>query len=555
MTLASACLLAAVMQAPGHAERQAGEPMFVVRTLPQSEGAPSRMVVSADARAVHCLDALHRLGQAAGWNVTIESRPLEDELRIESVDLDFANQDPRMAALLIAVAGGADCILQDAEPVEGARSTLHVVRPPSADTPSGRQRLRALAQQWYRSFLRDELQHEPIVQQEAARVRMDFGRLLVESGDLDAAIAFFAEASDMGPHDRVAEAILRVGQCHFDLARGHDDREKQIEEFAKAEEWARKLLGNMPRAPEVAPATVLLGKAMLGQATAATDRDVLAEQAQRCESELQARVIRLPDSVETLEVWLLAGLAQFHLEQPEAVHETVLTLRESSCFAELTGPQLLDYHFLLGYGALGRRDADLAMRSFEWFLIHAGTDPRCGIAQVLLAESYLEQKRFVEARAASVEARTRHLGTMSSTWRERALRTWAKTALALGEKEKAFLELELIVSRGEEPALALFLVDELLADRQWQRAISVARPLASRQDAAGDEARFKTLVALYEQAAAGKHLAEFPPQAVVAAPRIADPELQGRTATMIGDAYMQLGMFEHAADAYRGILR
>jgi tetratricopeptide (TPR) repeat protein len=415
--------------------------------------------------------------------------------------------------------------------------------------------LRAIAQQWYRSFLRDELQNEPIVQQEAARVRMDFGQLLVESGDLDAAIAFFAEASDTAPHAHVADAMLRVGQCHLELARGHSDHQKQLEEFAKAEEWARKLLGNMPRAPEVTPATVLLGKAMLGQATAATEREVIAEQAQRCESELQARVIRLPDSVETLEVWLLVGQAQFLLEQPDRVHETMLTLRESSCFAELPGPQLLDYHLLLGYGALGRNDADLAMRSFEWFLIHAGTDPRCGIAYVLLAESYLGQKRFVEARAASVEARTRYLGTMTSTWRERALRTWAKTALALGEKEKAFLELELIVPRGEEPALALFLADELLADRQWQRAISVVRPLASRQDAAGDGARFKTLVALYEQAVAGRRLADFPPQAVVLAPQIADPALQSRAATMIGDAYMQLGLSEQAADAYRGILR
>jgi len=174
---------------------------------------------------------------------------------------------------------------------------------------------------------------------------------------------------------------------------------------------------------------------------------------------------------------------------------------------------------------------------------------------VLLAESYLEQKRFLEARAASVEARTRYLGTMTSAWRERALRGWAKTALALGEKERAFLELELIVSRGEEPALALFLADELLADRQWQRAISAARPLVSQQDAAGDEARFKTLVALYEQAVAGKHLADFPPQAVAMAPQIADPALQSRTATLIGDAYTQLGMCEQAADAYRGILR
>ena len=58
------------------------------------------------------------------------------------------------------------------------------------------------------------------------------------------------------------------------------------------------------------------------------------------------------------------------------------------------------------------------MRSLEWFLIHAGNDARRGTALVLLAESYLAQQRFVQARAASVEARTRHLGTMSPEWRE-----------------------------------------------------------------------------------------------------------------------------------------
>ncbi|HEX6812172.1 MAG TPA: hypothetical protein VF384_11155 [Planctomycetota bacterium] len=555
MTLVAACLLTAVVQA-----QQASSQLFVVRTLPEAAGSPARTVVEADARAVHCLEALQRLGAAAGWNVTIESRPLEDDLRLGVVDLDFTNQDPRMAAQLIAVAAGADCIFAEPGSQEGARPTLHVVRAPAADTASGRQRLRALAGQWYRSFLCDELQHEPIVQKEAARVRLNLGELLVAGGDLDAAIVFFAGASEAGAHTHVAAAILRAGECHLDLARGHGDRLKQREEFEKAEAWARRLLENMPRAPEVALATVLLGKAILGQAASAAEPEGFRHQAERCRSELQARVIRLPDSVATLDVWLQIAQASFHLEQAEAVHATMLTLRESSYIAELTQPQLLDYHFLRGYGSLGhgapaQRDADLATRSFEWFLSHGEADARRGIAHVLLAESYLEQKRFVQARAASIEARTRYLGSMSSAWRERALRGWAKTALALGEKDKAFLELELMVSRGDEPALALYFVDELLADRQWQRAITVAGPLLARQDTIGDQARFQTIVALFEQAVASRHLAEFPPQAIAAAPRIADAGLQSRTATMIGDAYMQLGMFEHAADAYRGILR
>jgi hypothetical protein len=49
----------------------------------------------------------------------------------------------------------------------------------------------ALSGQWYRSFLRDELQHEPVVAREAVQVRMNLGQLLVDSGDLETAIQFF----------------------------------------------------------------------------------------------------------------------------------------------------------------------------------------------------------------------------------------------------------------------------------------------------------------------------------------------------------------------------
>jgi lipopolysaccharide biosynthesis regulator YciM len=177
------------------------------------------------------------------------------------------------------------------------------------------------------------------------------------------------------------------------------------------------------------------------------------------------------------------------------------------------------------------------------------------MAWELLAEAYLAQQRFMQARAAALEARTRHLAGMSPEWRERTLRVTARSALALGEKESAFLELEQMVLRGEEPELALFLVDEMLADRQWQRAIAVARPMVDRENAIGDRARFKTVQALFDQAAAAKHFEDFPPQATKLAQKIQDPELRSRTATLIGEAYTQLGKLEHAADAYRGILR
>ncbi|MEO6597263.1 MAG: hypothetical protein ABIP94_21175 [Planctomycetota bacterium] len=547
MHIASLLLLALAQVPQGSSE------LFAVRTVGGTDGAPARVVVAADGRKVDCLAALRQLTSAVGWNIAIESTPLENDLRFESVDLNLADQDPRLVAQLIAVAAGADVVFAEAEPVEGARPTVHVVRTPSAATESGRQRLRSLAGQWYRSFLRDELQYDPAVQREGVQVRMSLGQMLVENGDLETAIAFFTEVYEKRPHDHVAAAILAVGECHLDLARGSRDR--QTQEYAKAEEWARRLLERMPSAPEVTPATILLGRAMLGQARAESQPSAVHALAERCQGEMRARIIRLLDSVEILDVWLLAGEAQFLMEDAARVYETMLTLRESPYFADLGDAQLRDYHFLLGYGAMGLGKHELAMRSLEWFLINAESDSRRGIAYVLLAESYLVQKRFVQARAASVEARVRHLGSLSSDWRERALKIWARSALALGEKETAFLELEQMVLRGEEPELGLFLVDEMLADRQWQRAIAVARPMLDMDGRIGDLARFKSITALYEQALASNHLEDFAPQAVAMAPKLRDAQLRSRTATMIGDAYARLGKVEHAADAYRGILR
>jgi len=529
--------------------------VFAVKKVAAKDGQIERMVVSGDRRQINCLDALRELASAMNWNLVVESTPLENDLRFASIDLNLADQDPRMVAQLIAVAGGADSIFDEPAGFEGARVTLHVVRVPSGETESGRQRLRALAGQWYRSFLREELQYEPIVQEEGVAVRMHLGQLLIDSGDLESAINFFSDVYERRPHDHVAAAILKIAQCHLDLAAGHVDRESKLKEYELAEQWTRRVFDSMPSSPEVTPATILLGRAMLGQARNQESGPMVRAKARACQDELRARIIRLIDSVELLEVWLLAGEAQFLMARPERAYQTMLTLRESPYFDDLGPQQFLDYHFLLGYGALGAGKVELAMRAFEWFLIHAEDDERRGQAYVMLGESYLAQNRYIEGRAASIEARKRHLARMSPEWRERTLKVWARTALALGEKEQAFLELEQMVLRGEEPELTLFLVDELLLDHQWQRGMSVARLLMDREDSLGDRARYKTIQALYEQAVAGKHLDDFPPQAIAIAPKVEDPELRAKIATMIGEAYTQLEMLEHAADAFRGILR
>ncbi|MCA8974166.1 MAG: tetratricopeptide repeat protein [Planctomycetes bacterium] len=550
MSLIGDALLAVCLVAP-----QGVDEVFTVKVVASAEGQPDRLFVEADRRQITCFDGLRSLAAAVNWNIAFESSPLENELSYHSVDLNLVDQDPRMVAHLIAVAGGADVVFSDPQPVPGARTTVHVVRVPDASSASGRQRLRAIAGQWYRSFLRDELEHDPLVAREAVQVRMSLGQLLLDSDDLEGAIRFFTEVFEARPHDHVAASILKICQCHLDIARTHHDRALQRQNFADAERWARELLQRMPSAPEVARATILLGQALLGQAKAETNGDLARSLAEKCQAELRARVIRLIDSVEMLDVWLLAGEAQLMLGQSDRVYETMLTLRESVYFDDLSERQYRDYHFLLGYGALGVGKQELAMRSLEWFLIHAEDDQRRGIAHVLLAESYLSLQRLLQARAAAIEARRRYLSTLSPEWRQRALEIWARTALALGEKEGAFIELEQMIARGEEPELALFLADKLLEDKQWERAMAVTRGLTELDSAIGDQARFKKVVALYQQAVASDNLADFPPQAIALAPRINDGVLASKVADMIGDAYTSLGKLEQAADAYRGILR
>ena len=300
----------------------------------------------------------------------------------------------------------------------------------------------------------------------------------------------------------------------------------------------------------------MLGRAFLGQARNAAKPEIAAKAINVCREELDGRLGILSTSRAKVGLWLIQGEAYYLSGAPGAALKQMRRVRaQERYFDDLTPAEYLDYHFLLGYGALGTGDAALAWRALEWFLIHAEDDPRRGEAYVMLAEAYYAEGRYLEGRAASVEARTRYLARMPRPWRERTLKIWARTALALGEKEDAFLELEQLVLSGDEPELTLFLMDQLLLDGQWQRTISVANVLSDREDAFGDRARYLHVVALYRQAAAGGHLADFPQLAIAIAPRVEDTQLKQLISEMIGEAYTKLGMLEHAADAFRGILR
>ncbi len=532
---------------------QTAEPVFAV--TPGAAASGMATTVAGDRRTVNCLQALQELTTAMGWNIRIDSKPLESDLQFCAVDLSLKGQDPRMVGQLIAVAAGADVVFDAGDAQSGQRPTLHVTRKPEASTESGRQRLRGLASDWYRSFLQDELRYEPVVADEAMRVRMDLGWLLVESGDLEGALPLFGEVYESRPSDHVPAAVLRLAQTNNELGTQSRDAQKARARFEQSESWCRKLLELYPSAPEAAGATVALGRALLGQAAVAVDAQKTRDLCDRCRTELAARVMRLRDTVEMLDVWLIVGEAQFRLEWPSRVHETMLTLRESPNFGDLDDRQFRDYHFLLGYGALGGGDADLAMKSLEWFLIHADDDRRRGLAHVLLAEAYMQLGRFVEARAAALTVRRQFMPELEPRYRTKALQLYARTGLALGDKENAFQELEVLVHREDDPELVLFLADELIADRQWQRAISVTRILQSRPGEQGDQARYKAVQALYEQAKASMTLAEFPALAREIAPKIEDRQLRSGCAEMIGDAYTALGQLEAAADAYRGILR
>src|SRR5256885_8210381 len=122
------------------------------------------------------------------------------------------------------------------------------------------------------------------------------------------------------------------------------------------------------------------------------------------------------------------------------------------------------------------------------------------------------------------------MGALDQKWRRQALKLYARTALALGDKEAAFQELEVLVHREDDPDLILFLADQLMADGRWQWAISIAGLCSEREGACGDEARFRIVKALYEQGVSAKNLEGFPAKAADLALRIKEPALRSKCA-------------------------
>jgi hypothetical protein len=383
---------------------------------PAGRGAERRFATPAGGgrhARLSCLDAVQRLARTCNWNLAVESPPLEERPALR----DRRPQPGRPGS---AHGGAADLrrrrrrlrVRRERHRSRRARVTLHVVRPPSRPRPSpGGSGLRSLAGQWYRSFLRDELQYEPLVQRESVQVRMHLGELLVESGDLEAAIPFFSEVFEKRPHDHVGQALLRsasatstsprgetdrgsrrtptqqgrgVGaarvRTHADRARGdaRDDPARPRPCSARrAPRRSRELVRSRPNAARGA-AGPRHPAARLGR-----DAGRVAAVRRRRSSCWNARP-RARDDADAARVAVLRRHA------PTAVPRLPLPAR------------------LRRAGHRTSRAGDARARVVPDARRERSAAAACRL--VLLAESYLAQQRFVQARAASVEARTRYLG-------------------------------------------------------------------------------------------------------------------------------------------------
>jgi tetratricopeptide (TPR) repeat protein len=491
--------------------------------------------ISADRTAVAAGAALTELAKAMGWRIAFQPESLLGELEHTSLDLSFDDQGARAIAQLIAVAGGADVQFDDRTEDGKFSTALHVVRPPSAEIEAGRARLLARAMQWYRTFLAEDLRFDPLVEEHASKVRMHLGEMLMEAGDLESAIGTFRALRDGDrTHPYVPLALLKTAECQFRMKR-----------LADAEENARQVSRMHPGRPETAQATVLLGRILLA-----------AARYDECAREMRASFLPLAGTPEIIDVFLIAAQAHWHRDRPDQVLRETELMAAAHNFRELDEQQWLSYHFLRGIGAEGTGQHLEAIEALELFLGTGQNDPRRAIAFVVLGRAYAELGKFLEARAAALEA-LELKGGLDNDWRQRARILEAKTALALGDKDRAFADLEVEVRKQPEqmPELVLFLADAFIEVGRFQKAIATADLLAGGSGAWADRARHRKVVAMWRQASRSGDPQGFPAAAIEIARQIGDPELQRGVAEMIGQAYEALGMKEKAADAYRGLLR
>jgi tetratricopeptide (TPR) repeat protein len=492
------------------------------------------VVVSADINGVTCDRALLELGVAMDWRVDFETKALEGALGITTVDLAFDGQPARVVAHLLAAAGGADVVFDDRAEEGAVRTRVHVVSPADATIESGRRRLRQWAIQWYHSFLQRDAVYDPLVVESGMRVRMQLAQMKLEQGDLGGAAQAFQELYDRDQtHPDAPLAMLRVAECSFEL--------RKLDE---AERWARRVTELHPSRPEMAAAAVLLGRIMLQ-----------GERYDEAVRELRSYLLPLADTPEILDIYLLLAEAHAQRGRPDETLRTVQII-EGKSYREFTPKQLADFLYLRGLGAEGSDQPKLGMESLELFLGMVDNDSRRGRAQVMLARAYAKQDRFLEARASALAA-MQHRSELDKEWLREAGIVHAKTAIDLGDRDKAFADLEWEVrTPGADPKLILFLVDEFYKVGRYQKAVVTAELLASEDTPEGQIARVRKLRALLGQAKQNRqHLAAFPKQALAIAAEVTEEPLQREVAEILGSAYELLGDVERAADAYRGVLR
>lgn len=527
LLLACACTTALVAQSPK-------EELFHVdlgRDPPR---------VAADHNAVAVDVALRELANAMRWRVDFETRQLESELGMAALDLAFEGIDARTTAHLIAVAGGCDVTFDDRE-IEGSQTTIvHVVRSATAESDSGRERLRRFSISWYQAFLAEDMKLEPLVQKEGMAARMNLGLVLMKQGDLQSAARAFESVWQLDQsHPFVPRALLRLAECLHEM--GQDEQ---------AEVWAKELKKRNPALEETADATVLLGKILIGLGK----KDPM--RLDECVRTLDAMLLPLADAPQVVDVLLQIGEAHRLRQEPKQTLRSMELLWSAHDWRKFTERQMLDYWFLRGAGAEGVGKYDESMEALEWFLGLTDSDPRRGLAFVMLGRSYLALGRFVEARAAALEAKTLAFG-LDADGKQQMRFLEANSGLALGDRERALEELEVEVRRApaQVPEQVLFLIDKLMEVGRYQKAVQAADLLDAVKGKNADQARVKKAQALYRQAEGSGGMKAFPAQAIEIARKIEDAEAKRPIAELVGKAYEALGDVDRAADAYRGILR
>lgn len=493
-----------------------------------------RSVVSADRTAVAAADALRSLGNTMGWRVNFATKRLEGELAMVSLDLSFDELNPRTVAQLVAATGDADAVFDDGWEGSGP-DVLHIVSQASAETEPGRRRLMRRSMEWYETFLSDDLRLEPIVSENSMEVRMHLGKMLLEQGELEAAIELFEQVhNEDESHAYVPLALLRLAQSHQDLGN-----------YELAEKWAREVSRMHPSRPETAAATVLLGHNLIDQG-----------RYDECVATMRAAILPLANTPEVIDILLITAEAHTHRDRPDHVLEQMRLLADSHNFRDLSEPQWLDYHYLRGLGAEGVGEYEEALEMLEIFLATGPADSRRGPALVLLGRTYLALDSFVEARAAALQALT-YQSAMDDSWRKEARILQAKTALSLGQKDQAFTDLEREVRRDpvQTPELIVFLIESFIEDQRYQKAIASSELLTSTSGKWGDKARYLKILAMWKQNPRAELLDNFLTQARVLAPQIIDEDLQRKAAQIVGQAYGLRGDWEKAVNAYHGVLQ